>query len=454
MADAQPNHLTADPHIERDRAYSTLAPEQTKATRKQADRLLDRVAPFHQSKGHLNIYRRVPARLYFRLYTADWFHSVLNTKTNRILIGLVASYFTLYVVFAIGYFLADDECLPDISSHQFVDGSNHTLTGSRRFVKALYFSMETIMTIGFASKDPAYGGCFSMWLLITLQALSGVFAQSVLFGFVFARLSRADKRVYTVTFSSQAVVRDAGGALWFVMRMCEMRKKQLLSTKLRCYAVTTGSDGGVECLPMRIESPNDGTPFTALPSLIAHRIDATSPLAPRPDDDAAAAPAVPEAPLCEVKLLRALNDPSPAAAVIAASAALDGGSTAAAAASAPTASSDALMEQWTRAVRTHIELRNVEVLVLLEGNDSTSSSVCQARHSYTPADIAWDSIFTPCMHRTSDGGVCINFEDLHRVRPLGRFSSIRVEAARASSKGGSDLEAASGIAPLRVAHES
>ena len=52
--------------------------------------------------------------------------------------------------------------------------------------------METIMTIGFASKDPAYGGCFSMWLLITLQALSGVFAQSVLFGFVFARLSRAD----------------------------------------------------------------------------------------------------------------------------------------------------------------------------------------------------------------------------------------------------------------------
>ena len=97
----EPIHVADDPH-ERHRAYSTLAPEQTKATREQPDRLLDRVAPFHQSKGHLNIYRRVPVRLYFRLYTADWFHSVLNTKTHRILLGLVAPNFTTYATFTAG----------------------------------------------------------------------------------------------------------------------------------------------------------------------------------------------------------------------------------------------------------------------------------------------------------------------------------------------------------------
>ena len=69
-------------------------------------------------------------------------------------------------------------------------------------------------------------------------------------------------------------------------------------------------------------------------------------------------------------------------------------------------------------IQEHMMRTNAEVLVLLEGVDATTSSTVQARQSYTVEDICWDSTFVPCARRQPDGGIFIDFNQLHDVRPL------------------------------------
>jgi hypothetical protein len=100
-------------------------------------------------------------------------------------------------------------------------------------------------------------------------------------------------------------------------------------------------------------------------------------------------------------------------------------------------------------VRQHMLKCNVEVLVILEGVDATTSSAAQARahcgpetahpaacgraplhahraaaaaqarQSYTVDDIGWDATFVPCARRQpSSGAINIDFEKLHQVLPL------------------------------------
>ena len=64
---------------------------------------------------------------------------------------------------------------------------------------------------------------------------------------------------------------------------------------------------------------------------------------------------------------------------------------------------------------------NAEVLVLIEGVDPTTSDTVQARQSYTVDDICWDATFVPCARRQTDGGIRIDFDQLHAVLPLGHL---------------------------------
>ena len=105
------------------------------------DRLLDRDGTFRQSKGRFNIVRRLPRRISCSFYLEDWFHSLVNTRIHRIFLVLVLFYLTAYFGFALAFSLVDDVCLPDYYS-------DHPGNGVKRFVRSLYFSLETMMAIG------------------------------------------------------------------------------------------------------------------------------------------------------------------------------------------------------------------------------------------------------------------------------------------------------------------
>lgn len=63
---------------------------------------------------------------------------------------------------------------------------------------------------------------------------------------------------------------------------------------------------------------------------------------------------------------------------------------------------------------------NLEVLVLLEGNDVTSSFPVQARHSYYfPAgEIVFDQMFDHCLRANPKGGCDIDFNSFHKTHPV------------------------------------
>ncbi|EOD06149.1 hypothetical protein EMIHUDRAFT_106991 [Emiliania huxleyi CCMP1516] len=360
------------------------------------DRLLDRDGTFRQSRGRFNIVRRLPRRISCSFYLEDWFHSLVNTRIHRIFLVLVLFYLTAYFGFAFAFSLVDDVCLPDYYS-------DHPGDGVKRFVRSLYFSLETMMAIGhrascrrsamYGSKDPAAGGCILMWALVTAASLCGVFAQSFLFGIVFVRLSRADARASTVAFSSCAIVRAAHGALFLAFRVAEMRKRHhLLGVRARAYAFVDIGDG-TECFPLPLEAPApSGDLLLATPALIVHRLDDLSPLVPphpsaKPAARAVAPPPPPPPRLHPVRLVCGLMS-------VAGSVAGEE--------EGRTAHLRSRMEQ----IREHMRAQSVE-----------------ARHSYTAHDIAWDSTFAPCTRRvgaSSDGGpgLSVDFLALHATLPL------------------------------------
>lgn len=176
-------------------------------------RLIDRDAGFGQSLGTFKIQRGIARRVRNAFYLNDWFHTLVNTRTHRIVGVVCFTYIILYIVFAILYLLAssEDSCFPELYVPTL--GKNGTVvptTSWRRFARATFFSIETMMTIGYGVDQwKTISDCPQLLLLIALQSLVGVFTSSVLFGIVLMRVSRADQRARTVAFSAKAVVRLA-----------------------------------------------------------------------------------------------------------------------------------------------------------------------------------------------------------------------------------------------------
>lgn len=65
-------------------------------------------------------------------------------------------------------------------------------------------------------------------------------------------------------------------------------------------------------------------------------------------------------------------------------------------------------------VNRFIDDRNIEIIVLIEGQDSTTGGVVQARHSYKYDDILWNTSFLPCVSQDElDGAPIIDFRLFH-----------------------------------------
>ena len=116
-------------------------------------RLVDRDAGFGQSLGTFSIVRSSNRSLRTLLYMNDWFHTLVNTKSNRIVMIVLATYICLYLIFALLYLAAssEDGCFSEI--WEKIPAENGTAlvptTVYRRFARATFFSIETMMTIGY-----------------------------------------------------------------------------------------------------------------------------------------------------------------------------------------------------------------------------------------------------------------------------------------------------------------
>ncbi len=67
--------------------------------------------------------------------------------------------------------------------------------------------------------------------------------------------------------------------------------------------------------------------------------------------------------------------------------------------------------------------RKLEVLIFIEGSDSSTGNIVQARHSYSVDDIVWDHFFETCVFEDQDGAALIDFRKFHTLKPVSFNSS-------------------------------
>jgi hypothetical protein len=152
---------------------------------------------------------------------------------------------------------------------------------------------------------------------------------------------------------------------------------------------------------MRVQQPDDdlgATLLMALPQVVVHRIDPWSPLFPvecLPNGHYPSSfPAFPDPSQRSIDSENGNRDgtvgtPLPA------------------------------VKQPTRAqLMNHLKKSKLEVIVILEGIDGSTSNTMQARHSYTDEDMVWDHTFENCVSRTKEGFVMINFDKFHSLKPV------------------------------------
>ncbi len=167
---------------------------------------MDRDAPFHQSYGRWNIKRRMLSTYGVpELFSQDRFHSLLNKSTLEILALIFGLYIVSVALFAIAYRLISNflDCNLDISN----------------MVQAYFFSLETMTTVGYGTKDQFFGGCYSVLIITIAQACFGLLLDAILIGVLFTRLSRPSTRASTVVFSDFAVIRRVRGEFYFMFQV-------------------------------------------------------------------------------------------------------------------------------------------------------------------------------------------------------------------------------------------
>mmetsp|Transcript_101270 Transcript_101270/g.255046 ORF Transcript_101270/g.255046 Transcript_101270/m.255046 type:complete len:423 (+) Transcript_101270:430-1698(+) len=330
-------------------------------------RLLDRDASSFQSQGNFNVKHTNQSTV---LLWSDIYHVIIHLPLWGLLLLFVMVYVVSFLLFAALWYSIPDSC--------------HT--GLETFVEAFYLSVETQMTIGYGVPDPGFRNCSQVLPVLLAQSLTGLVIDAMMIGVIFQHVSCANTRASTVIFSSTAVLQVIDGCVHMIFRVAEMQKQPLLQAVMQVYCVQHHSDdsmpGGVrvEVTAMQLKEPDtdmyNGVLFLGLPTMVVHKVDFSSPLAPsRPIPVGA-------------------NQPP------------------------PTPSGGWSDYPSPQEVKEHLRQRPyLEVLVLLSGTEDATASSIEARHSYTLEDIVWNRAFKPCVSIDTQGVHCINFAHIHTTYP-------------------------------------
>ena len=134
--------------------------------------------------GRLRIVERRTKQSHFRVNLQDAFNWLLAHNTLWLLAFFFSGYTLCYVVFAILWYiinLNDSACLVMVNT----------------FNEAFLFSIETQSTIGYGSKH-VLGTCGWGTFVLLLQNITGALLDASLLGLIFARITRPDRRAYTL----------------------------------------------------------------------------------------------------------------------------------------------------------------------------------------------------------------------------------------------------------------
>lgn len=147
--------------------------------------------------------------------TRDWrdvYHWILSLSWPCFAALVLGVFLALNLVFALAY-LASSGCIAELKPGSFFE--------------ALFFSVETLATVGYGHMYPAttYGH-----VVTTIEIVVGMFWLAVMTGVIFVRFSRPTARI---VFSSSAVITQFDGRPTLMLRVANLRHQSMVEAEFR-----------------------------------------------------------------------------------------------------------------------------------------------------------------------------------------------------------------------------
>eukprot|EP00929_Paragymnodinium_shiwhaense_P055020 TRINITY_DN27598_c0_g1_i4.p1 TRINITY_DN27598_c0_g1~~TRINITY_DN27598_c0_g1_i4.p1 ORF type:complete len:446 (-),score=52.46 TRINITY_DN27598_c0_g1_i4:195-1532(-) len=381
------------------RSRTSVDLNMTPAMRMKNSRLVDRHAPFRQSFGRLNIRRVDDTGSVSSLRREDWFHSLVNLGTRKLVLLVIGVVVASWLACAVAFWIVSPYCGLKANT----------------FLKALYLAIETVETIGYGVPNSYFDGCRAGILVLGSAALWSSVLNAMMISVIYTRISRATVRANSVCFTDKAIIAKIGDSFYLLFQAVDFRKHQLCEAHVRLYCIQHAeTDAGVsfQSRAMRLQHPDDelgGTLLLALPQMIVHRIDAWSPLCPATAQrHAGGTPAnsfqFPEIPQRAADGENGNRD------------------------SQLPPGENPLSGLTASDIGQHIVDNELEILVLVEGIEPLTSSTLQARHSYCADDIVFNACFQRCVFKEADGACRVNLTAFHELVPMNHGHEMSVQS--------------------------
>jgi inward rectifier potassium channel len=237
-----------DPHQDRLREDFGLG---GKLSERSRARLVNRDGTFNVRRNRLGP---------FHPYNA--YHTLLSLPVPRMLVLVGVAYVVANLVFASLYWIAGPTALMSPEGDSL-----------GRFETCLFFSVQTLSTIGYGQLVPHTRMAN---VLVALEALVGLLGFAILSALLFARFTRPTAKI---TFSRNAIVApyENGWALMF--RLANLRNNDLTDVRAIVSLARWVHENGVRQRrfdQLRLERPS--ILFMPLHWVVVHPIDARSPL--------------------------------------------------------------------------------------------------------------------------------------------------------------------------------
>jgi inward rectifier potassium channel len=190
------------------------------------------------------------------------YHTLLSLPVPRLLGLMAAFYVVVNVLFATFYWLAGSDALAGAARAPLA-----------RFEDSLFFSVQTLATIGYGRLVP---NTRLANMLVALEALVGLLGFAILSGLLFARFTRPTAKI---VFSRNAIIApyDTGWALMF--RLVNLRNHHLTDVRaVVSFARWVEENGSRRRRFDLLSLERQSIIFMPLHWVIVHPIDGRSPL--------------------------------------------------------------------------------------------------------------------------------------------------------------------------------
>ena len=228
-------------------------------------------------KGRIHVnYANVPDRgqLY---YLSDQFTTLIEARWRYVILIFSLAFILSWLVFGSIWW--------GIYSYRLKYHNITCIEKVSSWTSAFLFSLETQTTIGYGGRQIT-PDCPEGVICLLIQCIIGLLISSTMLGLIFAKLSRPHRRRGTILFSRHAVIGPRDGKLYLMLRIADLRKKQLIESHVRVYLIrrhvtSEGEEIGCFRQPLSVSYDNDDDEdekiFLFAPVILQHEINEDSP---------------------------------------------------------------------------------------------------------------------------------------------------------------------------------